>query len=292
MSNRTPYATKPIVPRISGTLSPDEVTSIISEKCLVEPFGFKKNATAYVFFTPHAWEVFATSIGYGKWIAENELESHYFLEGYFFTNKNTTSTVVTNIIIPNSASQGKTFAQLYSKENNSYAFVEQKEAELIKYASKGRVNSTSSQINPFFERFGAPIRVGFGHTHPNIGVFFSSVDKTSVFAAYGEPWITMVVDPRREELLAAVGADMKTANIVTFKQHNREPAHQNKSHNITTTKEVGENFIEFIKFIDAQISSGCSAKIKISGKFPGKLRFKGKLNLPNRKSEIFGRKKP
>lgn len=289
MASRKPFAPKPMVPRINGSLSPYEVASIISEKCLVETSSLKKGEKAYVFFTPHAWESFSSSIHFGKWVPENELESQYFLEGYSFVDKiGVTSTVVTNIVTPNSASQGKTSAKLYSKENNAYTTVEAREAELAKYSSKGKINKTGAQINPFYEKFGAPCRVGFGHTHPNIGCFFSSVDKTSIFAVPGEPWITMVADPRREELLVAVGSEMRIANVVTFKNKKKETTNNSNKCSNSSSNEVVDDFIEFIRFMDTQLNAGCSAKIKIGGKLPGTLKFKGELNIPKRRKKAKG----
>jgi len=304
MANRKPCASGPAQSRISGTLSPAEIKAIIAEKCRVEPVGFRENAHTYVFFTPHAWDCLVASTHYGKWVAENELESQYFLEGYYFIDEQgTTSTVVTNVVTPNSASQGRTSAQLYSEDNNAYALVEQKEKELTKYASRGKNNATGGLINPFFGKYGAPIRTGFGHTHPNIGVFISSVDRTSIFAAQGEPWITMVVDPRREELLVAVGASMRTASVVTFRERAAEPAQpiaeqpaqptaeqpmRPKQPDTPAHKEITE-LAALIRFVLKQIRAGYSARIRISGNFPGKLKFKGEVNVPrHRQDQRFG----
>lgn len=283
MANRKPFASTPMVPRIHGKLTPDEVAATISENCLVEPCHHAAKGSAYVFFVPHAWDSFVSSVHFGKWVPENELESQYFLEGYSFVDKRgVSSTVVTNIVTPNSASQGKTSAQLYSEENNAYTAVKAKEAELTKYAAKGKDNRTGAQINPFYERFGAPIRVGFGHTHPNIGCFFSTVDKTSIFAVPGEPWITMVADPRREELLVAVGSDMRVAEVVTFKAKKKSAT---KNSHTPAANEVVEAFSQFVQFVNAQLDAGCTAKINIGGKLPGTLTFNGKITLPKRRKK-------
>lgn len=113
----------------------------------------------------------------------------------------------------------ETFAQLYSKDFDAYAFVNHNEAVLKEYGGNGLDNRDHSVINPFFDKYKAPMRVGFGHTHPDIGVFFSSTDKKSVFAVPGEPWITMVADPRREELLITVGRELTKATTVFFEKN-------------------------------------------------------------------------
>lgn len=294
MSKRQPVAIETAKPRIHGNLSPEQINALISNKCIVKPQKFNKNRGSYVFFVPHAWDSLKTSICYSKWVPENELESQYFLEGYYFIDfRGVSSTVITNVITPYSASQGKSSAQLYSEENNVYAFIQQKESELIKFSSKGKVNSTGAETNPFFQQFGAPIRVGFGHTHPNIGVFLSAVDKTSIFAIEGEPWVTMVADPRREQLLTVVGPQMKSAEIVIYQEAEVTQQAKPEPRREIAPKEYEniDNFVEFFKYFNAQINSGCSSKFKIKGKLPGKLKFKGSFYAPRTKKPKSSRKK-
>lgn len=293
MESRKPHPVEPIKPRIAGDLSPSEVVAIIQNKCKAFPTKAKNKSKHYVFFTPHAWDSFVASVHYGKWVAENELESQYFLEGYYFVdNRGVSSTVVTNIITPYSASQGKASAQLYSESFNAYKIVEQKEEELTKYASSGKDLDAKCLINPFCTEYGPPIRVGFGHTHPNLSCFFSSVDETSIFAAPGEPWVTMVADPRRKELLAAVGTQMEVSPIVVFHQTSDE-AHKRDSTSSASAVEVPQvpekrsfrdDLVEFLTFITDQLRSGASVKVKMSGELPGRLEFKGTVIMPKVKN--------
>ncbi len=294
MGNRQPHPIEPIKPRIAGKLSPNDVAAIIQAKCKAFPERTKTKSKHYIFFTPHAWDSFRASVNYGKWVAENELESQYFLEGYYFIDKNKiSSTVVTNVITPYSASQGRASAQLYSESFNTYKIIEQKEEELTKYASAGKDIDLKCIINPFYNDFGAPIRVGFGHTHPNIGVFFSSVDKTSVFASPSEPWITMVTDPRRKELLAAIGTEMEISPIILFNQKETKPEKSEPKTilpketvpNASTPPSFKDEFIECLTLINDQLLLGSSVKIKMSGKLPGKLNFKGSFFVPKRRKK-------
>lgn len=283
MSTRKPCAAGKPCARISGTLSPNEIMNTISEKCGVVAETFKKKGEHYVFFVPHAKDSLEGAIHYGKWVPENALESQYFLEGYYFIDNNgNTSTVVTNIITTYSASQGKTSAQLYSKDNNAYKYIEQKEQELSEHSSGGKDNATGNIINPFFDTYGAPIRVGFGHTHPNLSCFFSSVDKTSVFAAAGEPWITMVADPRREEILVAVGAELTPAIVIMFKPNNNQISVSEEISN-SPTESNSEDIVAFLALIEDCINTGASLKLNLKGRFPGKIRFKGVFVKPKTK---------
>lgn len=285
MSNRKPCAAEIIEPKIDGSLSPNDVLNV-----MYSAYGSNVNQSSgrgpVVVFTPHGWDALCASVNYGKSVPENELESQYFLEGYYFVSKKGVSTtVITNVITPYSASQNKASAALYSPDKfNAYTIVEQKEKELQKFACAGKDVIHGTIINAFYKGYGSPHRVGFGHTHPGLGVFFSSTDKTSVFAAAGEPWITMVIDPRKCEILVAVGANLTTAHLYIF-EHEKVTEKKDLDEHIDATAEIEKiEFDQLGKIIDAALKQGCSITFDISGKLPGKVKFKGSFHCPKTKS--------
>ena len=274
---RMPIPSGTIKPRIDGSLSANEINNIIYKKCDARPI-IDSGKGSLVIFLPHAWDNFCASTNYGKWTAENELESQYFLEGYFFVDKRMYSTaVVTNVVTPFSASQNHAAAELYSEgRTNAYEIVEQKEADIKKYASCGKDMESGVALNPFFKDYGPPHRVGFGHTHPNIGVFFSGTDKTSVFAAEGEPWVTMVADPRRCQLLVATGKALSPSRIVVFdtiKSTKLEQRSVSASLNDVKIQDLLEMFAQ-------ALGNNIKVDFDISGHFPGKIKFKGNFTYP------------
>ena len=272
-------------PRIDGSLPIGEIANAVIKKCYACPVleSGKENESA-VIFLPHAWDNLCAATGYGKWASENELESQYFLEGYFFKDEQArTTTVVTNVFAALSASRSRTSAELYSKDAkfNAYDFIEQQEEELEKYASCGKDVQTGAELNPFFEAFGPPHRIGFGHTHPNLGVFFSSVDRTSVFAIEGEPWITMVADPRRREVLVTVGKDLSPVHLIIFKA-----GEETKAKAFDVLESSADGILSKVAELLAQSKKdGAEVSFKISGHSPRKVKFKGSVTTPRNKEK-------
>lgn len=283
MNGRKPCAAETFKPKIDGGLSVNDVLAVMHQAYGNNVKRFSGKGPA-VIFTPHAWDEFCASVNYGKSIPENELESQYFLEGYFFVSKKCASTtVVTNVITPYSASQSKASAALYSPDKfNAYAIVEQKEKVLQKYACAGKDVLHGTVVNAFYKTYGVPHRVGFGHTHPGLGTFWSSTDKTSVFAAAGEPWVTMVVDPRNCELLVAVGSELTTAQLCVFEHDNKAEKNAPSTSNASGEIENIE-FTELGRIIDAGIKQGCTIDFSVSGGLPGKVKFRGTFCGPKPK---------
>ena len=279
---RKPVATEPIEPKIDGRLSQNEVMDIIRKKCNAEVIFNKGKGSRLTVFVPHGWANFCASTNYGKITPENEIESQYFLEGYYFMDKyGKSTTVITNVITPFSASQGRSSAELYSEgKTNAYDYVEKKEKELAKYASPGRDVETGALLNPFVREYGPPHKVGLGHTHPGLSCFFSSVDKTSVFAVPGEPWITMVADPRKCDVISGIGVSLEPSKIVVFEQ---EKESSNVKTEVVTTHIRDITLDQLLRVFRDAYKAEIPVSFSISGKFPGRVKFKGAFSIPKKK---------
>lgn len=307
---RKPVSVGEIKSNISGNLSTNEIVKSIEKECkasvIINSGHGKRNI---VIFLPHAWDNFCASTNYGKYTPENRNESHYILEGYYFIDNNgRTTTVVSHIITPFSVSSGASSAELYSEgKESAYEYIEKKEEEIRKYSDEGKYSDSKGVLNPLYKKFGTPIRVGFGHTHPrNIDVFFSSVDRTSVFAAEGDPWVTMVANPNKCKLLAAVGSDLTEAKIIVFahtEQKKRRAIEEqidinsyadiergnnvNLNNDIDANNKIDSLLRDFLKIINNDISFD----VKCSGSFPGKIKFKCKFYRPKKQRKRVKREK-
>lgn len=288
---RKPIAHGTFKPRIHGDLSTREVLDIITRKCKCRVVTSKGSGPAVVFL-PHGWDNLVASTNYGKWTPENELESQYFLEGYFFKDQSgNTTTIITHVLTPVSHSRHRTAAQLYGEGGeNAYKNLEEQEKALAEYACAGRVSATGAELNPFFTACGTPVRVGFGHTHPNLGVFFSATDKTSVFAAPGEPWVTMVVDPRRCDILVTTGKELSKSKLIIM--GNKEHSSAQSPVQSTQTLENREMKFDFNSSVLPEISAllnefikhdGLRFDFKINGRFPGRMKLKGSFSKMDQK---------
>ena len=89
--------------------------------------------------------------------------------------------------------------------HNHHTFVEVEQAIPAESADKGSVHftftaDTWSQLNKASAAFPELTVVGWFHTHPNLGVFFSSDDEV-VHATFPHRWMVgLVVDPLREQV--------------------------------------------------------------------------------------------
>ena len=283
--SRKPSVAENTKPRIDGDLSPSEVFNIICKECDAEiAYQKGKNDDHTTVFTPYGWESFCAVTNYGKVTPENELELQFIPVGYYFKDKaGRTTTVITNIIAPPSVSQGKVSAELYSEDgSNTYEYIKRKEAELVKYSTPGKNLESGVTLNPFVKKFGPPHRDGLGHIHPeDVGCFFSSVDRSSVFAAPGEPWITMVACPRRRDIIAGVGPDLKPSRIIAF-DNAKDEAPAPKAEIVTThIKDI--TLDQLLNVFHEAYKAEIPVSFSISGRFPGKVKFKGTFSIPKKK---------
>ena len=76
-----------------------------------------------------------------------------------------------------------------------------------------------SAARPFLDQ--GEIVLGWYHSHPNLGAFFSDTDRTTQRAFFRQPYsIGIVIDPLRNELKAYLGpdsADIPAGNVMVFK---------------------------------------------------------------------------
>ncbi len=82
--------------------------------------------------------------------------------------------------------------------------------------------------DPLLELAGLSEAVLYGHTHPNLGVFFSEPDRGSGFATPDLPAVTFVTDPIRKEMKAGVGIELRDANIFAFSYKEKSSENQKK----------------------------------------------------------------
>lgn len=74
---------------------------------------------------------------------------------------------------------------------------------------------------PFLDR--GDIVLGWYHSHPDLGAFFSDVDRTTQRAFFRQPYsLGIVIDPVRRELKAYLGpdcADIPAGNVMVHEAH-------------------------------------------------------------------------
>ena len=156
-----------------------------------------------VLFTPKAYSELCAVTHLGTMHPDNALECQYILEGYYFLIEHTHYVTVVTCVIPlQSAVREAAYTQRNTASDSTCTqLLAMQESFLERYSASHNVDLTTDlPLNPFVKEFGPPIQVGEGHTHPSLGVFWSTTDRSSVHARPGEPYINLVIDPHHPKL--------------------------------------------------------------------------------------------
>lgn len=196
-------------------IPPKMVFTTIKSSCApfeVETYGKGDHA---LYFLPEANSELAHIVQFGKRRASNAYEQQFIGLGHAFVDTDGILQIVVTRIIPIvSASRGPTHAKVASEGNDSMLEVLENERK-IQNDLEGKFNSDDNgyTIDPFLD-FGPSTVVLFGHTHPDLGCFFSAVDHRSNYSTPTVPIVTFVCDPIRKEMQAMVGSDCQAMTIV------------------------------------------------------------------------------
>lgn len=168
-----------------------------------------------LYIIPEAYYEFSEYVKYGRKRACNANEQQYIGLGHNFVDSNRSIyTVVTRIIPIYSASSGPTHAKAVSEENDTALDALEKERGIQnQLETMYNTDENGYTIDPFLN-YGPSRVVLFGHTHPDLGCFFSSVDHRSNYSSPTFPIVTFVCDPIRKDMKAMVGVDCEPMKIV------------------------------------------------------------------------------
>lgn len=191
------------------------VPSTIQNNCMpfeVDTYGEGHHV---LYIIPEAYCEFSEYIKYGRKRACNAHEQQYIGLGHDFIDHNgRIQTVVTRIIPIYSASRGPTHAKAISEGNDAVLDVLENERNIQnRLEAEYNTDENGYTIDPFLS-YGPSKVVLFGHTHPNLGCFFSSVDHRSNYSTPTSPIVTFVCDPIRKEMKAMVGIGCEPMKIV------------------------------------------------------------------------------
>ena len=97
--------------------------------------------------------------------------------------------------------------------NPGLDFLEYHREEFLRNESKFNTDAFGYQVDPFLKLCGPSEFVLEGHTHPDLGVFYSGTDKVSGAArAASSPVCIFVCDPIRKKMLGSIGKDFAEAD--------------------------------------------------------------------------------
>lgn len=199
------------LPRVAAGMIP----GVIREQCA--PFDPETYGTGAhtLYILPEAAAELTNWVQYGKRRAANVHEQQFLGLGHSFVDSdNAIQTVVTRIIPIFSASRGPTHARVVSDGNDAMLDILENERKLQnRLESQLNTDENGHTIDPFLS-YGPSAVVLFGHTHPDLGCFFSRVDHQSNYSSPSTPMVTFVCDPIRRDMKAMVGTDCADMKIV------------------------------------------------------------------------------
>lgn len=221
-------------------LSMKELIQIIKEKCAPAEYFKQGMGEYYVVILPEAWEELKMIIGWGKKTPTNVFEQLYEGMGYCFsTGDNHWIVLVSHFLYIYAADRTPVSACIMKdgEYDSILSRIEYEREIYCKNEAKYNKSSEGYMYNPVVDECGPSYVNLYGHTHPDIGVFFSYDDRTSGFATPDFPAATFVADPIRKQMKAMVGVDQEEAQIIVF-EYKKDVQMANFSPNESEMKEV------------------------------------------------------
>lgn len=219
--------TPPLPPRhhSEGTslphLSFSEACEQIEKKCgrvsITERHG---KGQSKVIILPEAFQELKVMISYGRMSPMNIKEQKFAGFGHLFADKNGFSvTVVSHFIQIHTMNRNPVGASNlgpHGEWNPGLDFLEYYREEFLECEKKFNTDAYGNVVDPFLDHSGSEF-VLEGHTHPNLGVFYSNTDRVSGKARAGNlPICIFVCDPIKKEMLGSIGRDFDAAEVIVY----------------------------------------------------------------------------
>lgn len=210
-------------PRTYPVCSLTKAMDIIKSQCgdvvyVKERHGKGRNK---VIILPEPAQELSSVVSYGRRSPMNVFEQKLCGLGHFMVDEDGNFiTVVTHFIQIPTINRGPVGASNLGpggSYNPGLDFLEYYREEFVKNEAKFNTDAFGYQVDPFLKLCGPSEFVLEGHTHPDLGVFYSSTDKVSGAArAASSPVCVFVCDPIRKKMLGSIGKDFAEAEIIVF----------------------------------------------------------------------------
>ena len=223
MINTTPLPPKKIrAVQEYPVLPMKKIMSLIRKNCgtayISERHGKGNNK---VIILPEAACEFQVMVSYGRRSPMNVLEQKYAGFGHFLRDEHNNIVLIVSHFIEiqtmNRNSIGASNLGPNGENNPGLDFLMYHRDEFIKNEHKFNTDAYGYKVDPFLDICGPSVFIIEGHTHPDLGVFYSGTDRQSGMArAAVSPVCIFVCDPIRKQMLGSIGKDFKEAEIIVF----------------------------------------------------------------------------
>ena len=222
MTNLTPMPPRlPPQPKTYPTCSLEKAMDIIKSKCgnvyIKERHGAGSNK---VIILPESEQELNSIVSYGRRSPMNVYEQKLYGMGHFLVDNGNTIIVLSHFIeiqTKNRSPVGASNLGPNGEYNPGLDFLEYHREEYLRNEAKFNTDAYGYQVDPFLKLCGPSEFVLEGHTHPDLGVFYSGTDKTSGAArAALSPICIFVCDPIRKTMLGSIGKSFEKAEIIVL----------------------------------------------------------------------------
>lgn len=240
--------------------------------------GFHK-----VIILPEAARELDVMISYGRRSPMNAKEQKYVGYGHFMKDeKGRLITIVKHYIEIQTMNRSAVSASNLGpggEYNPGLDFLEYHREEFLKNEARYNTDASGNLIDPFLRLCGPSEFVQEGHTHPDLGVFFSGADKVSGSArAASSPVCIFVCDPVRKKMLGSVGKNFAEAEVIVYSYSGNAKEDYYDDERLTpSANEIARLASQCI------CAHGYAGDIKVNTLMDGRMCLKIKLLTPREK---------
>lgn len=226
--DKTPMPPKrAAAPRDIPVCSFEKACAVIKKNCgsvfISERHGRGPNK---VIILPEAVRELEVMISYGRRSPMNVYEQKYTGYGHFLVDERGNHITIVKHFIEiqtmNRSPVGASNLGPDGENNPGLDFLEYHREEFMRTEAKYNTDAYGCQVDPFLSLCGPSEFVLEGHTHPDLGVFYSGPDRASGSARAGkDPVCIFVCDPVRREMLGSIGKDFLKAEVVVYSRGSR-----------------------------------------------------------------------
>ena len=269
------------IPKQYPCLDLKTVTDTIANKCgdivVKERHGEGKNK---VIILPEAFRELEVMISYGRRSPMNVNEQKYVGYGHTIIDEKGSVIIVVShfieILTKNRNPVGASNLGPNGEPNPGLDFLEYHREEFLRGEVKYNTDAYGCTVDPFLKFCGSSEYVLEGHTHPDIGVFFSGPDRISGAArAAKDPVCIFVCDPIRKQMLGNIGKTFASAEVIVYTRRGCVCEDQKKKVKPPLQKPLVN---ELVSLAEQCIRiKGCKGNVDVRSRRHGKAKLKIKM---------------
>lgn len=276
---------RPPQPKTYPVCSLQKILDTIKAECGAFVSETHGKGTNKVMILPEAARELQMIISYGRRSPMNLLEQKFCGLGHFLVDESGNNVTIVShfiqIMTMNRNPIGASNLGPNGEYNPGLDFLEYYREEFIRSEEQFNTDANGKVVDPFLKLCESSEFVLEGHTHPNLGVFYSATDKVSGAArAASSPVCIFVCDPIRKQMLGSIGRDFAPAEVIVF---SRGASPQKE---FIESRRLDQPADEIVRLAGQCLRTrGYSGRIRIRSRIGGRVCLKIKLFLPKGRKE-------